>query len=184
VSGDQQRHELVAEFPIRERVAVLVSGLQEQRQDVGPVAEVGGLAATGDLGEQLGVDLGELAPEAAEAHQPIGAEEAEHEAAARVGRPRHQAPQAGGEPLECRPLLNAEDRAQNDPERDGVHPRQRGHRHAGRPGRDLPAGRFADEVFVGAHALPVERRQDELAAAQMLATVEQEEVLCAQQRTQ
>ena len=113
VPGDEQGHQLVAQLAVRQRLAVLISRSQQQRQDVLPIAEVGRLAAAGDLREQLTVDLGELAPEAGEPHQPIGAEEAEHQSAAGIGRPRHQPPEARGEPVESRPLLQAEDRAQH-----------------------------------------------------------------------
>ena len=184
VPGDEQRHELIAQLAVRQRPAVFISRSQQQRQDVIPVAEVGRLPAAGDLREQLTVDFGELAPEPGEPHQPIGAEETEHQPAAGISRPRHQPPQAQGEPVESRPLLQAEDRAQHHLQGDGVHPWQRRHRHTQRPVRHLPAGRLADQLLVGEHALPVQRRQHELAPAQMLPAVEQQHVLRAQQRTQ
>jgi hypothetical protein len=80
--------------------------------------------------------------------------------------------------------MHPEHRTQDDLEGDVVHPRQRAHRHARRPRRQLPASRLADQLLVGAHALAVERRQDDLAAAQVLGAVEKQQVLGAQQRTQ
>ena len=52
------------------------------------------------------------------------------------------------------------------------------------PGRELAPCRVADQLVVRAHALAVERRQYELAAAQVLVAVEQQEVARAQQRSQ
>ena len=184
MARDEQRHELIAQLAVRKRRTVLVACLEEQREDVGPVREVRRVAAPGDLREQLPVDLGELAPEAAQPHQGVGPQEAEDEAAAEIGRPRHQPPQTRREPVERRAFVDAEHGAQDHSQRDGVHAGERGRGHPGRPGGDLPAGRLPDEILVGAHPLAMERWQDELAATQVLVSVEQQQVLRAQQRTQ
>ena len=182
--GDQQRHQLVAQLGVREPRAVLVPRLQEQREDVATIAEVGGRPSPRDLAVQLGVHRRRLAPEAIEPHQPVGSQEAEHERAARVGRPAREAPQQPTEPFEPWPVLHAEHRPQYHAQRDRVHPRQRRLRTVQRPGRHLAPGRVADHVLVLAHALAVERREHELAPPQVLGAVEQQHVAGAQERAQ
>src|SRR4051794_21893361 len=51
VARDEEGHELIAQLAVRETRTVLVSYLEEQREDVGPVREVGRVAASGDLSE-------------------------------------------------------------------------------------------------------------------------------------
>ena len=141
-------------------------------------------AAPADLVRDRGVQLDHLAPEPAQAHQPVGAEERVEQGAACVGRPRDQPAQQCAEAVEARALVDAEHRAQHDPERDRVHAGQRRRGRAERPRRDLPPRRVADERVVDAHPLAVERREHELAAAQVLVPVEQQDVLRPEQRTQ
>ena len=50
MAGEHERQQLVAQLAVGERLAVLGAGAQEQREDVGPLVEVGRAAALGDHG--------------------------------------------------------------------------------------------------------------------------------------
>ena len=55
VAGEQERHDLVADLHVAERVAVLVVGVEQQAEDVRPALARG--AAAGDLGVDQRVEL-------------------------------------------------------------------------------------------------------------------------------
>ena len=56
VAGDEQRHELVAQLDVGHRLAVLVAGEQQHREDVVALGQVGRRAALGDQGVELAID--------------------------------------------------------------------------------------------------------------------------------
>jgi len=62
VPGEHQRHDLIADLQVAERVAVLVSGVEQQAEDV--LATLAGCAAAGDLRVDQLVELARRALQA------------------------------------------------------------------------------------------------------------------------
>ena len=81
-------------------------------------------------------------------------------------------------------VLDPEHRAQDHLERDRLHARWSGNRSPERPGGDLALGRLGHHRLVGAHPLAVERRQHQLAPAQVLLALEQEQRALPEERRQ
>ena len=54
MAGEQQRHDLVADLQVGERVAVFVGGVEQQGEDV--LAALAGGAPAGDLGVDQAVE--------------------------------------------------------------------------------------------------------------------------------
>jgi hypothetical protein len=100
------------------------------------------------------------------------------------GRPVKQLRQQAAQLLVPQTLADAEHRAEDHLERDGLHVRVQRERLARRPGGDVALGGLGDHVLVRRHPPPVERRQHELAAAQMLSALEQQHGLRAHHRLQ
>ena len=86
----------------------------------------------------------------------------------------------------AQPLLvaHAEHRAQDHLERDPLHRRAQPERRARRPALDLRRRDLVDQLGVAAHALAVERRQQQLALAHVLVAVEGEQRVGAQHRSE
>jgi hypothetical protein len=150
--------------------------LKQQRQHVLPLGQVPGLAAAGDLAQHLGVHLGQLAPEAAQSHDALRAEEPEHRSPAPVSRPGQELAQDASQTIQAVRLLDAEHRPHDHFEGHRLHVRQHGERLAHRPAGEVPSGDAGDDLCVGLHPVAVERRQHQLAPAQVLRPVEQEHV--------
>ena len=146
-------------------------------------SRVGVGAPLGDLGGEQLVHTGDLARKALVGRRVAhgGRQEADR---ARRARRRQDLGEALGELVVALPFLDAEDRAQDHLERDRLHRRVEGELLALAPAGDRVAGHLFDHVLVGAHALAVERRQHQLAAAQVLVALLEEQRPVAKERPQ
>ena len=63
MTGDKQRHQLVAQLRIGHRAAVLIGGTHQHCQGVGARGQVGVGAPVGDLGVEQAVGFGDTAPD-------------------------------------------------------------------------------------------------------------------------
>ena len=180
VAGDEQRHQLVADLRVGERLALLRPRGEQEREDV--LARL--CTAIRDLLEQELVDGAQPRLVEAELLDPLGPrrDHGEHRRAAHD--PVHHLRQAGAELVQPRAPLDAEDDAQHDVERDRLQPRRERDPVPARPARDVLARDLGDEVVVAGHARAVERRQHQLALAQVLRAVEQEHGRAAEERAQ
>ena len=145
--------------------------------------EVAGAAALGDLAVDQLVDPVDAAPEGAEAAGP-GRGRRGAAAAAGAGlvvrsRKSRRASRSSASPL---PLADAEDGAQDDLQRDRLHPRPQLVRGADRPALDLARGDLGHRLAVGLHPLAVEGRQQQLALAHVGLLVEDEDRVLAEDR--
>jgi len=184
VARHEQRHQLVTQFLVGHRAAVVVTRLEEHREHVVPIGEVVGLAALADLRvDQL---VGGLEPPAhpvqlSDAPRP---ERREDRHPQRLGGEPEAALERVGEPLDASRVADAKDRADDHLERDRLHRRPRGERPPGGPPLDLPGGDFRHRLLVAAHALAMERRQHQLALRHVRVVVEQQHGVAAQHRQQ
>ena len=80
--------------------------------------------------------------------------------------------------------LHAEDPAHDHVQRDGLHPRRQRHRLAHRPAVQLALGDLVDHLHVTRHRLAVERRQQQLALAQVPVAERRQHRVRAQDRPQ
>ena len=186
VAGHEQRHQLVAQFALRHRRSVLVTGSEQHREDVVAPLEVGCRAAPRDLLVECLVHPADHPGEAgpARAGQPLGAEQrGDQEVAPARGELEHRA-DAPRHALESRGILDTEHGAQDHLERDRLHARPDRERLAGRPARDLALGDLPHQLAVALHPLAVEGRQQQLALAQMRRPVEQQHRFAAHHRPQ
>ena len=120
--GDQHGDELVAELAVGHRRAVLVSGREEEREDVGAGGAVGGAAARLDDAAELRVDGGAAPQETSVRAERKVALQRRHEGEDRRRR-LHVLDEEVPEPVAAGALLDAEDGAQDDLERDRLHVR-------------------------------------------------------------
>jgi peptidylprolyl isomerase len=172
VPGDEQRHELVAQLAIGHRPAALVAGGEEHREHV-----VGLLARAAAL-----VDQGEDQLVGAVAHVDEARPGRQRPEAAAEGRQQRQRRGAEVEQLlerdaqlvEPRAGREAEDRAQDDLERQRLRALVQDERLAGAPAVDLARGDLLHQSDERPHPLAVEGGQHELALRQVLAPVEQQ----------
>lgn len=86
------------------------------------------------------------------------------------------------EPLDARRLGHAEHRPADDLEGEGAHPLAHDELLPRPPAGDLPLGHVADDVAERRHARSLERRQEQLALAQVLGSVEHEDRVPAEDR--
>ena len=180
MARDEQRHELVAQLLRRHRRAVLVAGREQQRQDVVALRAVA--AALLDEREELGVGLRAGAQEAPP--RRAGPEVALHrrEQAHGVGSDGQQGAQVLAQAIEPCPLLQAEDRAQDDLERERLQARVEGDPLAPRPTLDLGGGDLGHDRGQPRDLLAVEGRQHETPLGQVGVLVEQDHRVAADQR--
>ena len=180
VAADQQRHQVVAQLVVVERGAVVVAGVDQERQDVGRgAALVGGQrAAARDLVEEDGVDgadaIGDFCSGRREGVRPgaraCDAARAEEVAHARAGKHQRRAVEPGrhdgveilddesAEQRHARPFGDAEDRAQDHAQRHLLQLLVQDARLAVAPVAEDVVGDGGHVVAVGAHALAVEGR--------------------------
>jgi endonuclease/exonuclease/phosphatase family metal-dependent hydrolase len=184
VAGDQEGEELVADLGVAHRRAVLVAGGDQEREDVVALLQVGGGAALGDLGGDQVVDPVDAAPEGRDRADPVRAERQHRPEEAGVGGEVEEAAERRAQPLEAGAAVDAEDRLDDDLERDRLHPRAQPVRGAGRPALDLAGGDRLHLLAVALHALAVERRQQQPALADVALLVEHEDRVLAEQRPQ
>ena len=146
VAGEHQGEELVAQFFVVERLALLGPRLQQQREDVAALLEVGRPAP---LARSPRRSAGRASPRPSFS-RPIGSSrptcsssvswavgQVEAATVLRIARPqrRLRRPRRGL-------ALDAEDPGHDHVERDRLHPRRQRHRLADRPVVDLPLGRL------------------------------------------
>lgn len=158
VTGNEQRDQLVAQLLIRQPVALLVAGLEQQGENVLALLEVGVATGLGDQAEDLAVDRRLTALEAAQAHQTLGTEEGEEESAAHVPGPDEDLLHRNGQPAQLLALREAEDAAQDHGEGQLLHARQDGVDGTERPSLELRDSSRANDLLVGAHALAMKGR--------------------------
>ena len=187
VAGDEQRHQLVAQLLVGERAALLVASLEQDRQHVVALLDVGGTAAAGDLVVDLGIGRG---PQAQEALPDVAADRAadlgqrDHRERAALHADIEHRRESLAQPREPVGVVDAEDGPHDDLQRDLLRSRPQSERLAHRPARDLLLRDLAHHVAVALHALTVEGREHQLALAHVLAAVEQQHGVAAHQRLQ
>ena len=178
----EQRDELVAQLPVRQRLAVLVARLHEHREDVVAVGDAGVVAAAPDLRVERLVErvarADEARPWAPRPEVAAHRREQRHRVRARLEQPDH----AVADVREARAALVAEDHAQDHVERDRLHPRLERDRCAERPVVHVLGGDLGHQLLVAAQPLAVERRQHQLPLPQVLAPVEQQHGARAEHR--
>ena len=180
VPGHEQRHQLVAQLLVGHRAAVVVARLEEEREHVVALLEVGCVAARADLLEDQVVGRLERPPQCAPLRDAARAEQRELRHPPWVGRPGKTAPKGVPEPLQPLRLRHSEDAPHDHLERDRLHRRPRRHRLAGRPALDLACGDLRHRLLVAAHAPAVERRQHQLALRHVGVVVEQQHRVAAE----
>ena len=173
VTGGQERHELVAQRDVAHGGAVLVARGEEQREDVVARAALGvprvrDLCVEQDIDALTGAD--EAAPRGARAE--IALERAHHR---RGGEGVRELRDGATQGLELGAFLDAEHGAEDHVERDRLHRRMDGEGAAGGPGLHRGERDVAHRAAVAVHARAVERREQELALAQVPRAVEQEQ---------
>ncbi len=163
VSGGEQGEQLVGDLAVGHRAAVLVAGLQHQREHVVAFVEVPALFGLGDEPLDDGVELvpHDLEPAPGAPPPEVDLRDRQH------GEPRSQRDQAGNpvpQPFQLR-ALGAEHRAQDDVQRD-PHPGGQGReRRALRPCGELAPGLLLDDALVRREPAAVERGHQQLALA-------------------
>ena len=147
-----------------------VRAAHDQREDVGPLLEVGRPAPVGDDG--VGEAVEDRDPLADEAHR-LGLSDVHQEAGLRdwESRESRQLLDGGAQAALGRSTrrlaLDPEDARHDHVERDRLHARGERERAAQRPAVDLPLGDVRDHLRVALDRLAVERRQQQLALAQV-----------------
>ena len=174
MAGAEHRHQLVAEFFVAHRLAVLVAGAQQQREDVVALLVAGFGPPHPDLLED------EFVQRFARADEPRPrAGRAEVAAQHREGG--DDADAAGeivDQPLEApQPALvvDAEDGAHDHRQGDPLGVRSQRERLADRPSLHLPPGHRHHQLAVALDPLAVERRQQQLALTHVRLVVEGED---------
>jgi hypothetical protein len=174
VARHEQRHQLVAKFLVRHARAVVVAGLEQQREHVVALGEVRRVAAGADLlvDERVGRIQG--GPQRASLRDPARAEQRELRHPARLGGPGEAGPQHLAEALHARAVPDPEDGPHDHLERDRLHGRPGAHRHTRGQALALARGHVGHCLLVAPHPLAVERRQHQLALCHVGVVVEQE----------
>jgi hypothetical protein len=172
VASGERRHQLIAQLLGAHRRAIAVARLEQQREHV---VAAGAIAAT--LIDQL-VDqpISLLAQPLEFAHSSEATEQSLHgwEQRDRVIGEGQELGQQLAQRLEPRPLLEAEDGAQDHLERQALQARMHRERLLELPRGDLTLGELGHEPRQALHLLPVERRQQELALLEVRVLVEQD----------
>jgi hypothetical protein len=158
--------------------------LEEQREDVVALRQIGRVAARADLLEDQVIGRLERLPQGAALCYSPRPEQSELPHPPGVGRPGKaalkrvpQAPQPVG-------VRDPEDRPHDHLERDRLHRRPRRERLAGGPALELARRNLGHRLLVPAHALAVERRQHQLALRHVGVLVEQQQRVTAEHRQQ
>ena len=182
VSGHQQRHQLVAQLLVGHRAAVLVAGLQQQREHVVALLEVGCAAALTDLLVDQRVGRRSHRREQVGARESPRAERREHRHAARARPPLERAPEGLAQARPAFVVLHAEDGSDDHLERDPLHRGADGVGLPRRPALDLLGCHLGHRLLVAAHALTVEGGQHQLALGHVRGLVEHQHRVVTQQR--
>ena len=184
VAGDQQGQQLVADLGVAHRAAVLVAGGDQHREDVVALGEVLGQAALGDLGVDQLVDPLDAAAEGGDVADPLRSDQEDRSEEPRVGGEVEEAAQSRPQRVHPCPVVDAEDSLEDDLQRYRLHPRSQLVGGAGRPALDLPHGDLGHRLAVALHPLAVERRQQQLALADVRLLVEDQDRVLAEDRAQ
>ena len=177
---EHQRQQLVTHLAIAHRAAVVVTRAQHQAEDV--VAATAARPPPRDRRVRQRVqavadaDHPRVRPDAAE--RPAQRREQHQQRAHR----RQRAQKGGAQFVQARRLVDAEDRAQDDVDRDGRPGVLHREGRAGRPRRGLSQGRLAHDRAVGPHPLAVKRRRQQLAIARVARAARQQQRRLSQQR--
>jgi hypothetical protein len=168
VPREHEREQLVAQLDVRQRRAVLMARLQQQRQDVPPVLEIGRALARADhpVGRRVEQPDRRLVQPDRLGLPGVGqVAELRH----RRGREPDQAADRLAQAVLRRALrrlaVDAEDPGHDHVERDRLHARRERERLADRPAVDLAVRRRLDHRRVARDRLAVELRQQHLALA-------------------
>ena len=173
VTGDQQRHQLVAQLLGRHRRAVLVARRQQHRQHVVAVLAVAGAALVDQLEDELVGPLAErqeLRPAAVAAEIVLRRRDDRD-------RARHVVEDLGqlhAQRVQAWAGVQAEDRAQDHLERERLEARVERHGLPGRPLVQLALGHLGDEVGQARHLLAVESGQHQAPLRKVRALVQQD----------
>ncbi len=130
------------------------------------------------------VDALDAAAEGREAADLLRAGEDDRQQRAGVGGEVEEVAQGRPQRIHPRLLADAEDGREDDLQGDRLHPRAQLVGGAGGPAVDLLGGDRRHRLAVALHALAVERRQQQLALAQMGLLVEDEDRVLAEDRAQ
>ena len=182
VTGGEQGQQLVADFGVAHRAAVLVAGGDQHREDVVALLEVLGFAAGPDLGVDQPVDAVHRAAEPGQATDPPRAEQGHRDQLLGVAEQIEVAAQGVAQLVQALALAGAEDGAQDDLQGQRLHARAQRVGLAARPALDLTLGDRGHDRLVGLHALAVERRQQQLALTDVPLLVEHQQRAGAEQR--
>jgi hypothetical protein len=172
VPGDEQRHELVAQLAIGHRPAVLVARCEQHREHV--VGLLPRAAALVDQREDERVGVRAHVHEARPRRERAEAAAERGQQRQRGGSEVEQLPQRGPQLVELRTGGEAEDRAQDDLERQRLGALVQREVPVRAPGGDLALGHLLHHADERAHPLAMEGGQHQLALRQVLAPVEQQ----------
>ena len=179
MAGEQQRHHLVAHVGVRQAGAVLVLGVEQQRQQV--LAARAAAAAAGDLAEdqrvQLAARVGQRRPRRARAAQHL-----QPVVAPVVGERALELARGIG-PRRALFGVDPEQRAQRDAQRELAAPGVHVDPVAGAPRGDRAVDLLLHRAERGGDPLAVERRQHDPARAPVELAVDGEQPV-AEQRDQ
>ena len=171
MSGEQQGHELVAYLVVGHGTAFVVPREQQLRQDVAALSEIGRVTPLPDLQDKRRM---ERVPGPDEPRpwgvrpEPAIARGKEHE---RIPAEAGDREDVTAQLVTTRAGLDTENDLHDDVEGDRLHARAQRERLAHRPASDLRPRDVADGGFPGAHAITMERGQDQLALTQVLRPV-------------
>ena len=138
--------------------------------------------ALGDLLVDQLVDAVDAAPEGRRCAAPVRADEDERRDQQRVGGQVEELAQGDAQLPHPLSAVDAEDRLEDDLERDRLHPRPQLVGRAERPALDLAGGDLGHLLLVALHARAVEGRQQQLALADVGLLVEDEDRVLAEHR--
>ena len=182
--GEQQGHELVAHLIIGHGPALVVACQQQLRQDVAALLEVGRVTPLPDLGDKRLIECipgpDEPRPRGVRPELAIARGEEQEGVPAKSGDREDVTAQF----IAARAFVDTEDDPHDDVEGDRLHARAQRERLAYRPAIDLRPRDVADGGFPGAHAITMERGQDQLALTQVLRPVQDEDRMRADQGLQ
>ena len=177
------RQELVADLHVGHRLTGLVASVEEQREHVvlpGPRL----LTPPCHLGVDRPVDLGGAAHEPSPRREPAQLDAQLRQRRGDRGVELEQAGEQEAHLVSLGPVLHSEHGAKDHVEGHRLHVRLERERLADRPPGDFLVGRPDHGLAMALDALAVERRQEELALAQVLRAVEHEQGVTAEHATE
>ena len=180
--GDEQGQQLVAHLLVAHRAAVLVAGADQHREDVVALLQIPGPPPLGDLAVDQLVDPVDPPAEGPSRRTRCGPDQEHRQEEPWVGGEVEEVAQRVaqlGQPLA---LADAEDGAQDDLQRDRLHPRAQLVGGPRWPALDLACGDLGHRLPVALHPLAVEGRQQQATLAHVRLLVEDEDRVAAEDR--